>query len=248
MPNVQGKCWQRNERDKAKLGKKHRWYEKGGHETVMFIEATPNEQLAKTCRRALKEAGLRNRVVERAGKSLKRTLSKSDPFRKTVCHQDKCKMCKLNSNAKCKSRGAVYQMKCQGCIGKRTNDGLYVGETARSLGERIGEHLTKYEAKDKNSVFHKHVEEKHGGERQNVKLEVVSSCGNDAMLRQVTEAVLIKELNPELNTKEEWGNSNVLRERKTIFDVMDLSNLNEANFQRTQRSKSVLTEEAAEGR
>ena len=77
---------------------------------------------------------------------------------------------------------------------------------------------------------------------------MVSSCGNDAMLRQVTEAVLIKELNPELNTKEEWGNSNALRERKTIFDVMDLSNLNEANFQRTQRLKSVLTEEAAEGR
>ena len=59
---------------------------------------------------------------------------------------------------------------------------------------------------------------------------MVSSCGNDAMLRQVTEAVLIKELNPELNTKEEWENSNALRERKTIFDVMDLSNLNEANL------------------
>ena len=79
-------------------------------------------------------------------------------------------------------------------------------------------------------MFHKHVEEKHGGERQNVKLEVVSSCGNDATLRQVTEAVLIKELNPELNTKEEWGNSNALRERKIIFDVIDLSNLNEANL------------------
>ena len=58
----------------------------------------------------------------------------------------------------------------------------------------------------------------------------MKSCGDDAMLRQVTEAVLIKELNPELNTKEEWGNSNALRERKTIFDVMDLSNLNEANL------------------
>ena len=78
-------------------------------------------------------------------------------------------------------------------------------------------------------------------------MEVVSSCGNDALLRQVTEAVLIKELNPELNTKEEWGNSSALRERKTLFDVMDQSNLIEANFLRTQKSKSVLTEEAAEG-
>ena len=113
-------------------------------------------------------------------------------------------MCKLDSNVNCKGRGVVYQMKCQGCIEKRTNDGLYVGETARSVEERIGEHLAKYEVKGKNSVFHKLVEEKHGGERQNVKLQVVSSCGNDAMLRKVIEAVLIKELKPELNTKEEW--------------------------------------------
>ena len=203
--------------------------------------------MAKTCRRALKEAGLKIRVVERAGKSIKRILAKSDPFRKTVCDQDKCKVCKLDLKANCKGRGVVYQMKCQGCIGKRTNDGLYVGETARSVGERIGEHLTKYEVNDKNSVFHKHVEEKHGGERQNVKLKVVSSCGNDAMLRQVTEAVLIKELNPELNAKEEWGNLNALRERKITIDVMNLSNLSEANILRTQKSKSVLTEEAAKG-
>ena len=32
------------------------------------------------------------------------------------------------------------------------------------------------------------------------------------MLRHVIEAVFIKELNPELNTKEEWGNSNAKNE------------------------------------
>ena len=54
--------------------------------------------------------------------------------------------------------------------------------------------LAKYEIKDKNSIFQKHIEEKHGGERQDVEVKVVLSCGNDAMLRQVTEAILIKEL------------------------------------------------------
>ena len=39
-PKYRGKFWQRNERDKAKLDKKYKWNEKGGHETVMFIEAT----------------------------------------------------------------------------------------------------------------------------------------------------------------------------------------------------------------
>ena len=96
-------------------------------------------------------------------------------------------------------------------------------------------------------MFHKHVDEKHDGERRNVEFKVVSSCVNDAMLRQVTEAVLIKELSLELNTKEEWGNSNALRERQTTLDVMNLSNLKVASILRTQRSKSVLPKEAAEG-
>ena len=47
-------------------------------------------------------------------------------------------------------------------------------------------------------------------------MNVVSACGNDAMLRQVTEVILIKELSPELNTKDESGNSNALRERDRI--------------------------------
>ena len=57
----------------------------------------------------------------------------------------------------------------------------------------ISEHLNKFEGKDKNSIFHKHVEEKHRGERQEVKLKMVLSCGNNKMLRQATEAILIKE-------------------------------------------------------
>ena len=47
-------------------------------------------------------------------------------------------------------------------------------------------------------------------------MKEISSCGNDAMLRQVTEAMLVKELNLELNTEVEWGNSNALHERDLI--------------------------------
>ena len=81
------------------------------------------------------------------------------------------------------------------------NDGLYIRETARSIGERLGEHLNTYEIKDKNSVFHKQIEDKDVGERQEVQLKVVSFSSNDAILRQVTEAILIEELNPELKPR-----------------------------------------------
>ena len=62
-------------------------------------------------------------------------------------------------------------------------------------------HLKNYEAVDKSSVFHKHIEETHGGKRENLELEAISSCGNDTMLGQATEAVFVKGMNPELNRK-----------------------------------------------
>ena len=92
--------------------KRCNWYKIGDHETVMFVKATPNGQLAKAYRKALKEAGLKIRVVERAGKSLKKLQTKSDPFREGKCNQNKCKMCKLDSSTNCKGRGVLYQNKC----------------------------------------------------------------------------------------------------------------------------------------
>ena len=44
-------------------------------------------------------------------------------------------------------------------------------------------------------------------------IQLLGTSPNDAMLRQVTEANYIHTNNPELNAKEEWGNSNVPRTR-----------------------------------
>ena len=127
---------------------------------------------------------------------------------------------------------------------------MYIGETARSIGERASEHLVKYEQNEKNSVFHKHMIQWHGSIPQDINIDILAMCPGDAMLRQVTEAVSINELNPTLNAKEEWGNSNKLRERRNVFEFMDLANLSLTNSARTQRSakSNILIEEAAEGR
>ena len=64
------------------------------------------------------------------------------------------------------------------------------------------------------------------------------------MLRQVTEPILIKELNPELNTKDEWGNSNALRERDRIGRD-NLQNFFKEEIMRT-RIRPILSDEVAE--
>ena len=94
----------------------------------MLVEATPGGEVAKKYKEKLKEAGLKIRVVERAGRSLRKMLTKSDPFHEDKCNQSKYKVCKLNSSANCKGRGVVYQMRCQGCTGRNVNDGLYIGQ------------------------------------------------------------------------------------------------------------------------
>ena len=55
----------------------------------------------------------------------------------------------------------MYRMKCIGCAENGQREGMYIGETARSIGERASEHLVRYEQNEKNSVFYKRMLELH---------------------------------------------------------------------------------------
>ena len=52
---------------KRRRQKKNRWYEKGGYETVMFVDATPSGELAAECKKALESSELNIQAVERSG-------------------------------------------------------------------------------------------------------------------------------------------------------------------------------------
>ena len=58
------------------------------------------------------------------------------------------------------------------------------------------------------------MQEKHGGRKQQITVQGLTACPGDPMLRQVSEAVYIQELSPTLNSKEEWGNTNIPRKRR----------------------------------
>ena len=106
-PMYRSKSWERGRRDREKAEKKKTWYAKGGYETVLFVDSTPNSELAKQCHKALREAELKIRVVERAGQSIKQALVRSNPLNENSCKQDDCKTCQLNPKANCKSRDSV---------------------------------------------------------------------------------------------------------------------------------------------
>ena len=210
-PMYRNKLWNKEQRNTEKRTKKNSWYGKNT-EAVMFIDATPNSKLAIKCQEILTDMNLKIKVVEKSGRSIKSLLCKSYPFDRIPC-QNNCKLCEINPDINCKLRGVIYRIRCleDRCIIVPEN---YEGETSRSIGERVGEHLRKYNEKDPKSILYQHAKEKHNGVLPNINVEIISICRSDPMLRQVTESVCIRENNPTLNTKSEWGNSNVSQKRR----------------------------------
>ena len=86
--------------------------------------------------------------------------------------------------------GVVYRIPCGGC------DKVYVGETKRSVGERIKEHTAKI-ANNLSAVAEHHQKTGHEPDLDNVKV----LCREDKLLpRKVREAIFIKkETSPTLN-------------------------------------------------
>ena len=100
-------------------------------------------------------------------------------------------------------------------------NGTYVGETSDSLKERTIEHDQKCRQKLKESAHHKHNMTHHNGEKQNLVIKILGRCPNDPMLRQCMEAVCIRELNPEMNLREEWGNKKKSSQRQQCSSIVE---------------------------
>ena len=141
-------------------------------------------------------------------------MVKSDPYKSKHCDDENCRICKSNPNINCKSREINYGINCEDY---KICKGEYKGETSRSLKERGEEHLQDYYKKEKKSVFYQHMIEKHEGNMKELKFDIYNKYPGDPLLRQVTEAVLIRELKPQLNAKLELStqNSSRIKKKKT---------------------------------
>lgn len=202
IPLYRSKFWNVGTRKKEKEQKRKHWYTKGGYKATFFIDATPKENIARKCQALFKECDLPIKVLEKSGRSIKQHLVRSDPFKETKCSDENCPICILDNGINCKMRDTVYHHECddfENC------NGAYVGETSDSIKERTQEHKQKCRQKLKESAHYKHNLTKHNGEEQNVKVTIRGKCPNDPMLRQCMEAILIKDINPEMNLREEWG-------------------------------------------
>ena len=189
--------------------------------TVMFVEFSRGGSLQKHMKEVLERLspmlGFRVRVAEKGGSSLGSILSNKNLWRGEACGRSKCKPCAQPEEKKesCKTRNIVYESECTLCNepgSRKQSDkkslkeskeqpNLYVGESARSLCERAGEHWEgALGGKEENHML-EHLSMAHRDEQTpSFRFRIVKKC-KTALERQVREAVRIEMRGNILNKK-----------------------------------------------
>ena len=135
----------------------------------------------------------------------------------------------------CQSKGIVYEAACAICHPEKLSPakrkraegriGIYIGESGRTLYERVLEHEAKREKLSEESFAVRHWITSHEELTSPPKFNYcVLKKFKDPMSRQVSEAVLISESKDQLlNTKEEIGKNSIPR---MIIDNWEGNNKN----------------------
>ena len=157
--------------------------------------------------------GLRIRVVEKGGLSLKRALVRTDLAAGDPCKQEDCQACLTNpgegGGLLHQRSGALYRGTCRMCAaaGRST---VYHGESGYNGYTRLHDHAVDIKAGNLSNAFAKHLLEDHLAatalERQDaISFEVLRTF-EKPLERQVAEAVAIKNCKADLvlNSKAEW--------------------------------------------
>jgi hypothetical protein len=205
------KQWRKEDRRKEKEQKKKNWYRNGGFDSVLFIPKTPDEKLKKMHENEIQKSGMRIKVVERTGETLKSQLQMSNPFKQRQCERTECFLCTTSNIGNCNTEGITYNIECQNPTCKRY---VYRGESANNGYTRGKKQLADLRGKDiDNSPLWRHCVEEHSGRIQDFSMAVSGTFRNDTMLRQITEAVQINNTDQDIlmNSRAEWRMARVPR-------------------------------------
>ena len=201
--------WKKLERNIDKIRKTKTWYGKDT-ETVLFVQATKNELLRKELQREADKCGLRVKVVEKGGKSLKSLLQRSDISPQMSCGYEDCVICKTKEDGRCGKENCGYKIYCKRCKTQLNPQGELVpaemhGESSRCARVRCGEHYAALR-RGKNSNLFEHVRDFHNGDESvEFGFEVTGLFQRDTLGRQLEEAMRIESFGgTRMNDKEEW--------------------------------------------
>ena len=189
----------------GKIRSKQEWYGKS-NDAVLFVQATPGEQLRKKVQDIVKTHKMKIKVVEKGGHSIKSCLQRSDVDPTVVCGMS-CAVCETGGR-NCSIESVGYKVTCLECEegGEKT---VMHGETGRCARVRCNEHRRDLIGKKKSSNLWEHCQRVHNGRIVDFKYEVTRCFMNDPMSRQLDEARRIfreaeSGQSTMMNDKNEW--------------------------------------------
>ena len=144
QPIFRHKSWKKEERKKAKASKKMNWAKGDGHIAPIFVPTTPGGKLMKMMRKVAEEEakeGIKFKIMEVGGKTMKRVLQKSNPTATPGCDEEDCIACKpeRGKGGDCRKNNVNYEMERRLC--PEGESPVYIGETSRNLYTRAKEHV-----------------------------------------------------------------------------------------------------------
>ena len=178
------------------------------------------------------------KVVEKAGSPLKNNFPLNNLWEGTKCGREECIPCIQGAKVlpNCTQPSLVYENVCrscnQGAANKREEQPfrtdiptLYVGETGRSLHERIAEHWKDWRSGKDDSHMLRHQRKEHGADTEPDFIIRAVKYHKTALYRQLGEAIRIRRRGGQgsiLNSKAEYDRCYIPRlvvEEKDIKEM-----------------------------
>ena len=189
------------ERRESRNEKKRDWYKNDKkYDSVMFVQPTEGSELKKRVQQIAKKNGVKLKVVEKAGQTAKKVLQRSNPFGRKRCSRDDCIVCESGKPGECRNRGCGYQLMC------KEDRKKYIGQTGRSVYERVREEVQDWRDKSEKSPLWRHSELHHGGGEFEMEVKVMDKNFGRPSRRMIAESVMIEQLKDSeaMNGKQEW--------------------------------------------
>ena len=174
----------------------------GDDSTVTFTLDYISQHVSNKIRNEVKRLGLPIRLNFVSNNKLRNKLCSSRPYDKRICRFNNCRICPkiITRNKDCSVKNIVYRIDCLFCLK------FYVGETERTAHDRLGEHL-RYATypntpSNKNEALALHYFSEHSGIEPKLEFSILTIEPHTAR-RKIFEALVISNLKPSLNLKEE---------------------------------------------
>ena len=233
--------------------------------TILFVEHTAGGELAhklrELTRRLAPTIGFSIKIVERAGATLRSSFPLANLWEDQKCGREDCVPCEQGAEKiqPCYRSSLVYENICKTCNpgadpGKeqpnlRTDiPTVYVGETSRSLYERMREHQGAWRSQKVDSHMHIHHLNEHKGAEKPEFIVRAAKFHRTALSRQLGEAVRIRRRGGAgsiLNSKSEYDRCKIPR---LILEETDEEQISKEEEQRMkERMEQLDTEEQAWG-